>query len=156
MASPLHSVSVAAAVMDGEGRFLAVRRRDNGLWEPPGGVLELDESIEDGVVREVCEETGLRVEPEAVTGVYKHMTRSIVALVLRCRVVGGAAAPATAEAAEVGWLTPVEVEERMTPAYACRLLDAVLDGPVPARAHDGESVLGGVERRPGATAAPSR
>jgi 8-oxo-dGTP diphosphatase len=58
---PLHSVSVAAVVLDGHGRALAVRRRDNGHWEPPGGVLELGEAIHDGLRREVEEETGLLV-----------------------------------------------------------------------------------------------
>ena len=70
---PRHSVSVAAAIVDEVGRFLAVRRRDNGRWEPPGGVLELDETIQVGLVREVREETGLEVEPQALTGVYKNM-----------------------------------------------------------------------------------
>ena len=65
---PTHSVSVAAAVVDASGRLLAIRRRDNGRWEPPGGVLELDETIGEGLVREVLEETGLTVEPEALTG----------------------------------------------------------------------------------------
>ena len=58
-----HSVSVAAAIINQDGQLLAVRRRDNGHWEPPGGVLELDETIQAGLVREVLEETGLRVEP---------------------------------------------------------------------------------------------
>ncbi len=57
--SAKHSVSVAAAVVDADGRILVIRRRDNGHWEPPGGVLELDETIEDGLRREVLEETGL-------------------------------------------------------------------------------------------------
>ena len=73
-------MSVAAAVVDDDGRLLAIRRRDNGHWEPPGGVLELDETIEDGLVREVHEETGLTVKPERLTGVYKNMERGIVAL----------------------------------------------------------------------------
>src|SRR3954453_18044884 len=86
--TPKHSVSVAAAIIDDEGRFLAIRRADNGAWEPPGGVLELDESIEAGLVREVEEETGLRVEPVALTGVYKNMRRGVIALVFRCRLGG--------------------------------------------------------------------
>ena len=58
--SPKHSVSVAAAILDDAGRFPVIRRADNGHWEPPGGVLELDESITDGLIREVHEETGAR------------------------------------------------------------------------------------------------
>ena len=73
--SPRHSVSVAAAIVNDDGQVLAVRRRDNGHWEPPGGVLELDETIQEGLVREVKEETCLQVEPEALTGVYKNMRR---------------------------------------------------------------------------------
>src|SRR5438034_6046960 len=88
---PKHSVSVAAAILDAGGRFLAIRRADNGRWEPPGGVLELNESITDGLIREVHEETGLHVRPLALTGVYKNMTRGIVALVFRCEIVAGQA-----------------------------------------------------------------
>jgi 8-oxo-dGTP pyrophosphatase MutT (NUDIX family) len=62
--SPRHSVSVAAAIVDESGQLLAVRRRDNGHWEPPGGILELHETIPAGLVREVREETGLEVEPQ--------------------------------------------------------------------------------------------
>lgn len=40
--SPRHSVSVAAAVVNAEGKILAIRRRDTGKWEPPGGILELE------------------------------------------------------------------------------------------------------------------
>jgi 8-oxo-dGTP pyrophosphatase MutT (NUDIX family) len=57
-----HSVSVAGVIVDDSGRALLSRRRDNQSWEPPGGVLELAESIEDGLRREVREETGLEVE----------------------------------------------------------------------------------------------
>jgi ADP-ribose pyrophosphatase YjhB (NUDIX family) len=133
-------VSVAAAEADASGRLLAVRRRDNGRWEPPGGVLELDETIHDGVVREVLEETGLTVEPEALTGVYKNARRGVVALVFRCRV-GDGVAQATAEAAEVEWLTQQEVAKRMAEAYATRLFDALRPGPPAVRAHDGVVLL---------------
>ncbi len=136
MTSPRHSVSVAAAVVDKDGRLLVIRRRDNGHWEPPGGVLELDETIEDGLVREVREETGLTVKPERLTGLYKNMQRGIVALVFRCSVVAGSHT-STAEAAEVSWLTADEVRVRLNEAYAARLLDGLLDGPPKIRAHDG-------------------
>ncbi len=136
---PRHSVSVAGAVIDAEGRFLAIQRRDNGRWEPPGGVLELDEHIENGLVREVREETGLIVAPERLSGVYKNLTHGIVALVFRCSIVGGL--PSTGnESLAIEWLTAEEVAERMEEAFAVRLFDATHDGPTPVRHHDGIKV----------------
>jgi ADP-ribose pyrophosphatase YjhB (NUDIX family) len=129
-------VSVAAAVVNDERRLLAIRRRDNGQWEPPGGVLELEETVEDGLVREVREETGLTVRPERLTGVYKNMERGIVALVFRCSVVAGHQT-STVETAEVAWLTSDQVRNRLNEAYAVRLLDGLLDGPPKVRVHDG-------------------
>ena len=139
--APLHSVSVAAAVIDDHGRALAIRRRDNSHWEPPGGVLELEESIHDGLRREVVEETGLLIEPDALTGVYKNMARGIVALVFRCHLAGGTE-HTSSETDRVAWLTADQIRERMSEAYAVRLLDALpTDEPRPAiRSHDGEHV----------------
>jgi ADP-ribose pyrophosphatase YjhB (NUDIX family) len=79
--TPKHSVSVAGVVVRDDGRILAVQRRDNMHWEPPGGVLELGETFEEGVRREVAEETGVLVEVERLTGAYKNLSRGIVALV---------------------------------------------------------------------------
>src|SRR3954454_5024657 len=92
-APPRHSVSVAGAVVRSDGKLLMIRRRDNGRWEPPGGVLELEETVEAGVAREILEETGISVEVERLTGVYKNMPRGIVALFFRCRPFEGEAGP---------------------------------------------------------------
>lgn len=139
---PKHSVSVAAAIVDDQGRFLAIRRADNGRWEPPGGVLELNESISDGVIREVHEETGLQVRTVALTGVYKNMRRAIVALVFRCEVISGTAR-ASHESREIAWLAPEQLGTHMSDAYRVRLLDAVhLESAPTVRAHDGTSILG--------------
>lgn len=139
---PRHSVSVAAAIVRDDGRVLAIRRRDNGRWEPPGGILELDETIEDGLKREVREETGLDVRVDRLTGVYKNMTRGIIALVFRCHVTNGKPRPTT-EAIETAWLTLDEVRDRMSEAFAIRLLDAIgTAGRGPAtRNHNGISML---------------
>ena len=83
-----HSVSVAGVVIDEDGRALIIQRRDNAHWEPPGGVLERNETVTDGLLREIKEETGLTVEPVALTGVYKNMSRGIIALVFKCRAIG--------------------------------------------------------------------
>src|SRR3954462_4462635 len=109
-----HSVSVAGVVVNEAGRVLVIQRRDNGQWEPPGGILELNETFEEGVIREVAEETGVIVEVERLPGVYKNMSRAIVALVYRCHPLQGAGHP-TAEAAAVRWADPSEVSRLMTP-----------------------------------------
>lgn len=118
-----------------------IRRDDNGHWEAPGGVLELDEFFEDGVRREVLEETGMKVTVERLTGVYKNLTQAIVALVYRCRPADGDTHP-TAEAREVRWMTREEVRSAMNPAFAVRVLDA-FDQKVHSRAHDGVNVVSG-------------
>lgn len=137
---PRHSVSVAAAIIDDLQRVLVVRRRDNGKWEPPGGVLEQDEGIHAGLIREVKEETGLLIEPLDLSGVYKNMTQTIVALVFRCRVTEGAMRP-TPEAAELCWMDAEAIQKRLDAAYSCRLLDALGTGPPAVRAHDGVNLI---------------
>ena len=130
MDSAKHSVSVAGIVVDDAGRALLVRRRDNGHWEPPGGILELDESIPDGLRREVREETGLEVEPERLTGVYKNMTRGIIALVFRCRITGGTLTTGS-ESAAFRWADSAEVRSLSNQAYAIRVLDALSGSSTP-------------------------
>lgn len=76
------------------------------------------------------------------------MTQGIIALVFRCRVVNGTPRP-TPEASEAAWLTLGEVRERMSPAFAIRLLDAIEDqagGPV-VRTHDGTDLLADIKAR---------
>lgn len=137
--TPRHSVSVAGIVVNDSGQVLVIRRRDNGHWEPPGGVLEMAETFEEGVRREVLEETGISVRVEHLTGVYKNMKRGIVALVYRCSPLSEPTS-ATAEAAEVRWMTLNEVREAMSPAYAIRVTDA-FEAEVRTRAHDGVELL---------------
>lgn len=131
-----HSVSVAGVIIDDQGRALLIRRHDNQHWEPPGGVLELDESIPVGVCREIKEETGLSVMPESLTGVYKNMNRGIVALVFRCRVLGGQLRT-NGEVTGFQWATAAEVEAMTSEAYAVRVLDAINGNGPAVRQHDG-------------------
>ncbi|WP_327384123.1 NUDIX hydrolase [Streptomyces sp. NBC_01207] len=138
--TPLHSVSVAGAVIREDGRLLAIRRADNGTWELPGGVLELTEPPEAGVRREVLEETGIEVEVGELTGVYKNTTRGIVALVFRCKPSGGTERTSE-ESTAVDWLTPEEISAQMSEVYAIRLLDALDNAGPHVRSHDGRQLL---------------
>lgn len=53
-----YRIGVKALICDENGRFL-LWREDNGKWELPGGGLELDESPQEGLRRELKEEAGL-------------------------------------------------------------------------------------------------
>lgn len=133
-----HSVSVAGIIVDDQDRALLIKRRDNGHWEPPGGVLEAGETIPDALEREVLEETGIKIAtPAVLTGVYKNMTGLIVSLVFRCEAIDGN--PTTgAETRALRWATRDEVVELADEAYAIRVLDALDAAKPPAvRAHDG-------------------
>lgn len=61
-------IGVGAVIEDGAGRILLVRHRRErggfwqGKWICPGGALELGETIEEGIRREVREETQLEIE----------------------------------------------------------------------------------------------
>jgi mutator protein MutT len=57
-------VGVGAVVFDGEGRVLLVKRAHEplkGEWSLPGGGVEIGETLEAAVAREILEETGLTV-----------------------------------------------------------------------------------------------
>jgi len=64
-------------VLDG-GSVLLVRRGGEPLkdeWSLPGGRLELGETIQQAIVREVREETSLDIEPLRLLGVYDLIDR---------------------------------------------------------------------------------
>lgn len=136
-----HSVSVAGVIVDDQQRALLIRRRDNLHWEPPGGVLERDESIQVGVCREVKEETGLSVLPLSLSGVYKNMKLGVISLVFRCHVLGGELTT-NDEVSEFRWATREEIAALADEAFAIRVLDALEDNAAPAiRQHDGVRLI---------------
>ncbi len=99
---------VGAVVLDADQRILLVRRGQQplmGEWSIPGGALELGERLEDGVRREVREETGLEVTPEEIVAVFDHISHPdddpervrfhYVLVDYRCRLAGGTLRSAT-------------------------------------------------------------
>ncbi len=57
---------------------LLTRRADNGQWCLPGGMIEPGESVAEGCIREVFEETGFKVNIVHLTGVYSDPNRLTV------------------------------------------------------------------------------
>ncbi len=58
--------SVTIITFDDRGRVLLARHADAVVWVAPGGSVDPHESPADAAVREMWEETGLRVEPTRV------------------------------------------------------------------------------------------
>ena len=59
-------ISVYALIRNEKGEFLLLRRSENsrtnpGKWDLPGGKVNPDESLKEGVIREVWEETGISI-----------------------------------------------------------------------------------------------
>jgi ADP-ribose pyrophosphatase YjhB (NUDIX family) len=79
-----------------------------GLWAQPGGFLEVDETVTEGVVRETLEETGLIVAPGEIVGLYSRLEAAVVVLAVEARIVGGAPRT-TPEATEVRAFEPAEI-----------------------------------------------
>jgi ADP-ribose pyrophosphatase YjhB (NUDIX family) len=117
-------IGVLAVVMRGE-RVLVVRRANRpmaGRWGFPGGVLELGETVAEGAMRELREETGVTAEAAGVLTVIDTIDRddqgrvryhyTLVAVRGAWRAGEGMAGD---DADEVAWLTRAEIVERSLP-----------------------------------------
>ena len=128
-------VGVGAVVLH-QGRVLLVRRGQEplkGEWSLPGGALELGETLQQGVVREVLEETGLAV---ATGGVIELLDRIIpdesgavryhyVLVDFICHVTGGTLLGAS-DADEARWAKPEELPQFSLPAVTLRVIEKAL------------------------------
>jgi 8-oxo-dGTP diphosphatase len=121
-------VGVGAVVIDGT-KVLLVRRGQEplkGEWSLPGGALELGETLQQGVVREVLEETGLIVVPGGIIEILDRITQDeasgrvryhYVLIDFVCHVTGGALCSAS-DAEEVRWVERGQLQSgyRLAPA----------------------------------------
>jgi len=92
-------VGIGAIILDGDRILMAKRGKQPlmGWWSLPGGALELGELLEDGVCREVREETGLEVVPLGVFEIFQRIMRDAdgtpeyhyVLVDYICRITGG-------------------------------------------------------------------
>jgi ADP-ribose pyrophosphatase YjhB (NUDIX family) len=108
--TPSYAVGTSPFVSRADGRVLLVRHSYKDGWSTPGGFVDRKERAEDGAVREVWEETGLRVvlvgEPAVVVDqVVRH-----VEFVIRARPLDEADAdlvrPTSPEIVEARWCDP--------------------------------------------------
>lgn len=97
---PAHPIVGVGAVIEQHGRVVLIRRRFEplaGQWSLPGGTLEVGETLEAGVAREIVEETGLVVDVGPVIEVFdrilmdeeKRIRYHFVLIDYLCRPIGG-------------------------------------------------------------------
>ena len=100
---PLFQVFAAAVIFDPQGRILLVKLTYQRIhpWGLPGGSLEYGETPEEGIRREVHEETGWQIEIEKLLFV-KTWTPDRVGLYYVCRIADGEFHPSD-EVSEFGY-----------------------------------------------------
>lgn len=111
---------VAAVIRDATGRILLQKRTD-GLWSLPAGAIDPGEAPAQALVREVWEETGLRVRPRRLIGVFGGRAFRYtcpngdevenLSLLFDCEVVGGVLGGQDDETAELHFFVPEEMPQ---------------------------------------------
>jgi 8-oxo-dGTP diphosphatase len=101
---PIPGTSIIPILPD--GRIVLIRRRDNGLWALPGGIVDWGEDIPNTIRRELKEETGLDlVKIRRLVGVYSAPDRDprihSICVVVEADVEGDMKAEDTLEVMEI-------------------------------------------------------
>jgi 8-oxo-dGTP diphosphatase len=142
LASPMAEkrplVVVQAVVVSDAGVLLTVRADLRG-WELPGGSVEMRETPEEALLREMKEETGLQVAIERKVGDYVRTGfRPHTAKVYLCRLVGGTLTTST-ETRAAKWFAPDALPTTLFPWYRQPLADALATptAPVQLEEHQG-------------------
>ena len=129
-------VGVGAVVLSDTGEVALVKRRHEplaGQWSLPGGMLELGESLEAGVARELLEETGLHVSVGPVVEVFDRILFDdngkvryhFVLVDYLCRVRGGEL-KAGSDVEAAAWVHPSAIDsQHMTEKAKAVILKAL-------------------------------
>ena len=86
---------VAAVIKDEEGKILIAQRNlkksQGGLWEFPGGKIEVGESREAAIIREIREELAIDIDVVGYIGekVFNYPDKDVNLIALECVIVGG-------------------------------------------------------------------
>ncbi len=138
---PDRPVPAVSALVFRQGSVLLVKRRDEPsrrLWSPPGGSVEVGETVEDAAARETLEETGVVVRPDRVVDVRDIILREesgrvrwhYVLMAVACEWVSGEPFPAT-DADNARFIPLTELGEYELTPTAREVLERVSEGRSP-------------------------
>lgn len=124
-----HKFIGVAVVWNEQRQILIDRRRPGGalgdLWEFPGGKVELGETVEECIKREVWEEIGITIEVGGhlitIEHVYPHLRVTLT--VHQCRYISGSPQPIECE--EVQWVSLEEINQFVFPKANERIINAL-------------------------------
>ena len=111
-----------------DGNVLLGLRRDIDWWNLPGGGMELGETVDEALQREVLEETGLQVRVGRLVGVYSKPQKQEMVLTFLCQIAGGELTE-TEELLECRFFAPDALPAKTLPKHAERVRDAFLNLP---------------------------
>ena len=121
----LFKIGIFAIIFDEKDRVLLCHRRDYDLWNLPGGRLEEGESPQQGIIREVKEETGLIIETEHLSGVYYKPENNEIVFSFVCKIIDGEIT-LTDEADQIDYLDINNFPQNVSPKQKERVKDALL------------------------------
>lgn len=135
--TPKHVMAAAAYITDDQGQVLLVQTRHRqDTWELPGGQVEEGETLEEAAVREVEEESGIKIRVHGVSGVYQNLQSGVVLVIFLGKMTGGRLRTSD-ETQATKFVEPSRqtFEQLVTrPQFLARILDAYSGTVVPFRA----------------------
>lgn len=121
-------IGAAVVIRDSEGRILLVKHTYGKLnWDLPGGAAEENESLEGTAVREVVEETGLKVAVDHMVGrVYYDPGYDMHHFVFTCTPVNDLAVPVASspEISQCGYFSLNSLPRPISDFTVRRIVDA--------------------------------
>ena len=126
------TLGARALVVDGEGRVLLIEHSYTPGWHMPGGGVERDETVEEAILRELVEETGI-VPDHRPRLVSMHSNARLFRgdHVLLYRIDQWIVRPATSrgEILRMDWFHPTDLPEATTPGTRRRIAEMLDGGP---------------------------
>lgn len=119
-------IDVVAAIIRRKGQVLITQRLDNvhlaRLWEFPGGKVEVGESLEVALKREIREELGLkiRVDDEFFTIEHDYPAKSVRLHFFICTILDGE--PQALHVAALRWVSPQDLANYQFPPADAELI----------------------------------